>query len=90
MISLAVPSCLHGSYDFILTALNHWVYYMLPFYAVFMVVRAAKGKKSTLRQYDPSVKKLRIACGFFFYALMRDKKETVYKNIRVTDNTGTL
>lgn len=55
-----------------------------------MVVRAAKGKKSTLRQYDPSVKKLRIACGFFFYALMRDKKETVYKNIRVTDNTGTL
>ncbi|MDJ1630974.1 hypothetical protein QNN00_13800 [Bacillus velezensis] len=45
MISLAVPSCLHGSYDFILTALNHWVYYMSPFMLFLWWFGPRKAKK---------------------------------------------
>ncbi|ANF37083.1 intramembrane metalloprotease PrsW [Bacillus velezensis] len=46
VISLAVPSCLHGSYDFILTALNHWVYYMLPLMLFLWWFGLRKAKKA--------------------------------------------
>ncbi|AYK64264.1 PrsW family intramembrane metalloprotease [Bacillus subtilis subsp. subtilis] len=45
-LSLVVPSLLHGSYDFILTALSNWIYYMLPFMVFLWWFGLRKAKKS--------------------------------------------
>ncbi|WEY86911.1 glutamic-type intramembrane protease PrsW [Bacillus subtilis] len=45
-LSLVVPSLLHGSYDFILTALSNWVYYMLPFMVFLWWFGLRKAKKA--------------------------------------------
>lgn len=45
-LSLVVPSLLHGSYDFILTALSNWIYYMLPFMVFLWWFRLRKAKKA--------------------------------------------
>lgn len=44
-LSLVVPSLLHGSYDFILTALSNWIYYMLPFMVFLWWFGLRKAKK---------------------------------------------
>ncbi|MCY9457167.1 glutamic-type intramembrane protease PrsW [Bacillus inaquosorum] len=46
ILSLAVPSLLHGSYDFILTALSNWIYYMLPFMLFLWWFGLRKAKKA--------------------------------------------
>ncbi|MEC1272074.1 glutamic-type intramembrane protease PrsW [Bacillus subtilis] len=45
-LSLVVPSLLHGSYDFILTALSNWIYYMLPFMVFLWWFGLRKAKKA--------------------------------------------
>ncbi|WP_440614762.1 glutamic-type intramembrane protease PrsW [Bacillus subtilis] len=45
-LSLVVPSLLHGSYDFILTALSNWIYYMLPFMVFLRWFGLRKAKKA--------------------------------------------
>ncbi|MFP3793261.1 glutamic-type intramembrane protease PrsW [Bacillus subtilis] len=45
-LSLVVPSLLHGSYDFILTALSNWIYYMLPFMLFLWWFGLRKAKKA--------------------------------------------
>ncbi|MFE3834019.1 glutamic-type intramembrane protease PrsW [Bacillus subtilis] len=46
ILSLVVPSLLHGSYDFILTALSNWIYYMLPFMVFLWWFGLRKAKKA--------------------------------------------
>ncbi|TDO13558.1 RsiW-degrading membrane proteinase PrsW (M82 family) [Bacillus subtilis] len=46
ILSLAVPSLLHGSYDFILTALSNWIYYMFPFMLFLWWFGLRKAKKA--------------------------------------------
>ncbi|MEC0349862.1 glutamic-type intramembrane protease PrsW [Bacillus subtilis] len=45
-LSLVVPSLLHGSYDFILTALSNWIYYILPFMVFLWWFGLRKAKKA--------------------------------------------
>lgn len=45
-LSLVAPSLLHGSYDFILTALSNWIYYMLPFMVFLWWFGLRKAKKA--------------------------------------------
>ncbi|AFI28837.1 glutamic-type intramembrane protease PrsW [Bacillus stercoris] len=46
VLSLVLPSLLHGSYDFILTALSNWIYYMLPFMVFLWWFGLRKAKKA--------------------------------------------
>lgn len=46
ILSLALPSLLHGSYDFILTALSNWIYYMFPFMLFLWWFGLRKAKKA--------------------------------------------
>ncbi|KAF1679805.1 glutamic-type intramembrane protease PrsW [Bacillus mexicanus] len=46
ILSLAVPSLLHGSYDFILTALSNWIYYIFPFMLFLWWFGLRKAKKA--------------------------------------------
>ncbi|QIW80471.1 glutamic-type intramembrane protease PrsW [Bacillus tequilensis] len=46
ILSLAVPSLLHGSYDFILMALSNWIYYMFPFMLFLWWFGLRKAKKA--------------------------------------------